>query len=67
MEISKRASISALSAIAVVTAIGASVWYFTYQSIRDLEIQASQAIVAWVFEDQPIPGFEEVIQVVLAE
>jgi hypothetical protein len=61
MRISKRSLIAVLSATATVVAIGALVWYSTYRSTRDLEIQAVRATVAWVFEDQPMPNYEEVV------
>jgi hypothetical protein len=59
MRISRRVLIGILSAITIVAIIGALVWYSTYRAKRDLEIEAARAIVAWVFEDQPMPNYEE--------
>jgi hypothetical protein len=36
---------------------------FRYRSTRELELQATRVIVAWAFDGQPMPGFEEVEQV----
>lgn len=58
MRASKHILIGIPSALAVIMAIVALVWYLVHRSTRDLEVQASRAIVAWVFEDQPITGFE---------
>jgi hypothetical protein len=63
VKISKTAQVCVLSAVAVIVAIGALVWYSAYRGTRDLEVRASRAIVAWVFEDQSMPGFEDVRQV----
>ena len=59
MNISRRVLLGALSIITIVAIIGALVWYSTYRAKRDLEIEAARAIVAWVFEDQPMPNYEE--------
>ncbi len=63
MKISRRVLSGVLSIIATIAVIGAFAWYSTYRSTRALELQATRAVVAWVFEGQPIPNFEEVIQV----
>lgn len=60
MKKSKRIVIGALSAVAAIIVVGALVWYSAYRRAQDLKVQASRAIVAWVFEGQPIPGFERV-------
>ena len=61
MRISRRVLIGILSAITIVAIIGALVWYSTYRAKCDLEIEAVRAIVAWVYDEHPTPGFEATI------
>ncbi len=61
MRVSKRILIGVLFAIAAT--IGILAWYSAYRSTRELELQATRVIVAWAFDGQPMPGFEEVEQV----
>lgn len=57
MRISRIVWISTVCIIGM--AIGFLVWYLAFQSTLDLKRQAAQAIVAWAFENKPIPGFVE--------
>jgi hypothetical protein len=61
MNISRRVLLGILSIIAIVAAIGALVWHSTYRATRDMEIQAVRAIVAWVYDEHPTPGFKATI------
>ncbi|MGC9397045.1 MAG: hypothetical protein ACP5J4_19555 [Anaerolineae bacterium] len=62
MRKSRRVVIGVFSAVAVIIAVGALVWYSAYRSTQNFKVQASRAIVAWVFEGQPIPGFKGIEQ-----
>jgi hypothetical protein len=58
----KRIVIGALFAVGVIIVVGTLVWYSAHRRAQDLKAQASRAIVAWVFEGQPIPGFKDIEQ-----